>query len=71
VGVGVRARQVEELTADLIAAKLGQAELANAGMALTHEKRQLEKQARGPPPPPPAPPTARSVPVAALKQSRR
>ena len=36
--------EVEELTADLIAAKLGQAELANAGLALTHEKRQLEKQ---------------------------
>ena len=36
--------EVEELTADLITAKLGQAELANAGMTLQQEKRQLEKQ---------------------------
>ena len=36
--------EVEELTADLIAAKLSQAELANAGLTLSHQKRQLEKQ---------------------------
>ena len=36
--------EVEDLTSDLIAAKLGQAELANAGLTLSHEKRMLEKQ---------------------------
>ena len=36
--------EVENLTTDLIAAKLGQAELASAGLTIDHEKRQLEKQ---------------------------
>ena len=44
--------EVEELTSELIAAKLGQAELANAGMMLAKEKREVEKQARAAAPAP-------------------
>ena len=37
-------REVDELTQELIATKLSQAELASAHTAVAHEKRRLERQ---------------------------
>ena len=44
LAAGSIAEQLEEVTAELITAKMRQAELANDSMSLSHEKRQLEKQ---------------------------